>query len=152
MAIRANQLTNFKGEPYATIPQVEAKINQMKQEINGSVENVNSNRMAVKPFTWEADTAMTDAVLVEGVNPVVNGIEIQAGSKYIEIPAVVFNVFNAATGVAYGDINYIEGGKTLIVFEDWNNEMFGGEKTFVAYGFVLSNGNPINMLEGSILQ
>jgi hypothetical protein len=103
--------------------------------------------MAVKPFTWEADTAMNDAVLIEGNNPIINGIEIPAGSKYIEVPAIVFNVFNASTGITYGDINYIAEGKTLVIFEDWNDDMFGGENTFVAYGFVLGNGNTITLLE-----
>ena len=138
-------------------------LNEAKQEFNTTISNLDKTLMAVKPFTWEVDTAMYDAELVdtgnvdgEGkaimVNPVVNGIEIPAGSKYIEVPAVVFNVFNAVTGVAYGDINYIDGGKTLIIFEDWNDEMFGGEKTFVAYGFVLGNGNPITVLESSTLE
>jgi hypothetical protein len=105
---------------------------------------------------YDAELVDTGNVDGEGkaimANPVVSGIEIPPGSKYIEVPAVVFNVFNAVTGVAYGDINYIDGGKTLIVFEDWNDEMFGGEKTFVAYGFVLGNGNPITVLELSTLE
>lgn len=119
----------------------------LKSELNDTINNIGQTLMAVKPFTWDVDKAMIDATaLDDGSNPVVEGYEVPAGSKYIVVPAIVFNVFNEETGIAYGDINYIDGGKTLVIFEDWNNEMFEGEKTFIAYGFVLGNGNPITVL------
>jgi len=161
--VLSNTLTNIDQKIGSAKSELNEALNEAKQELNATISNLDKTLMAVKPFTWEADAAMYDAELVdtgsvdgEGAaimaNPVINGIEVLAGSKYIEVPAVVFNVFNAVTGIAYGDINYIDGGKTLIVFEDWNDEMFGGEKTFVAYGFVLGNGNPITVLESSTLE
>ena len=133
----------------------------LKQDLTQTISNIGQTLMAVKPFDWEVE-AMVDAEAVDSgntdeegnaimVNPVVNGVEIPAGSKYIEVPAVVFNVFNVSTGIAYGDISYVEGGKTLVVFEDWDDAMFGGDKAFVAYGFVLGNGNPITVLASSTL-
>jgi hypothetical protein len=161
--VLSKTLTNIDQKIGSAKSELNEALNEAKQELNTTISNLDKTLMAVKPFTWEVDTAMYDAELVdtgnidgEGkaimANPVINGIEVPAGSKYIEVPAIVFNVFNAVTGVAYGDINYIDGGKTLIVFEDWNDEMFGGEKTFVAYGFVLGNGNPITVLESSTLE
>lgn len=138
MAIRANQLTNFKGEPYATINQVDAKI-------QGSLSEFGKALMTVKPFTWEVDSMMN------GDSSSIEGITVPINSKYIIVPAIVFNVFNASTGITYGNINYTQDGKTLIIFEDWKDEMFEGEKTFIAYGLVLNNGNPISVLESSTI-
>lgn len=142
-------------------------------EIATTINNLDKTLMAVKPFTWEADNETMQFVyeaitgfevgaditgkgyyelsgeeyaLTEDANAVEGKTYYQYLGKKIEIPAVVFNVFNASTGIAYGDITYLEGGKTEIFFDGWDNTMFGGEKTFVAYGFVLGNGNPINVL------
>jgi hypothetical protein len=139
--------------------------------LSKTLANLDQTLMAVKPFTWEADNAIMsnvyeavtglevganvsgyyelsgeEYVLTGDVTAVEDKTYYQYTGKKIEIPAVVFNVFNVSTGIAYGDITYLEGGKTEIFFEDWNDNMFGGEKTFVAYGFVLGNGNPINVL------
>ena len=40
MAIRANQLTNFKGEPYATTPQVEAKITELSSSVAAEIKKL----------------------------------------------------------------------------------------------------------------
>lgn len=144
----------------------------LKQDLNQTISNIGQTLMAVKPFTWEADNAIMSNVyeevagLEDGAN--VAGYYELSGEEYvstkdttavegktyyqyvgkkIEIPAVVFNVFNASTGIAYGDITYLEGGKTEVFFDGWDDTMFGGEKTFVAYGFVLGNGSPITLLE-----
>lgn len=139
--------------------------------LDKTFSNIGQTLMAVKPFTWEANNEAMKLVCEE-----IAGLEVDADvagyyelsdgkyvltgdttavadktyyqylGKKIQIPAVVFNVFNASTGIAYGDITYLEGGETEVFFEDWNDDMFGGEKTFVAYGFVLGNGNPINVL------
>lgn len=144
----------------------------LKQDLNQTISNIGQTLMAVKPFTWEADNAIMsnayEAVAGLEVGANVTGYYELSGEEYtlteddtategktyyqyvgkkIEIPAVVFNVFNASTGIAYGDITYLEGGKTEVFFEGWDNTMFNGEKTFVAYGFVLGNGSPISILE-----
>lgn len=43
MAIRANQLVNFKGEPYATVPLVEEKIQKVSDEVNKIKSEVTDN-------------------------------------------------------------------------------------------------------------
>lgn len=70
MAIRTNQLVNFKGEPYATVPQVEAKIkvvsdtvNEMKTEvIDGLLDketgNLNAKYNPIQILSTENKTGL----------------------------------------------------------------------------------------------
>ena len=71
---------------------------------------------------------------------------VKTTSKEVIIPAILFNVFNTATGLAFGDIEYQSDGSTRVVFEDWDNADFTNTN-FIGYGFVLGNGSKITMLD-----
>ncbi len=121
MAVRTNQLYNFKGEPYITRPELESAISEAV-----------SNSVAVKPFIFD-EQAMTSS----------------NGALSIVIPGIVFNVFNNQTGLVYGDISYLSGndaGKTQVVFDQYEEMDFGEGTTFTAMAFVQTNGNPILVL------
>lgn len=142
----------------------------LKSELNDTINNIGQTLMAVKPFKWDADTYMTyiykevtspvvDDIanyyeLVDGVYAITTDVAIDINktyfvkttSKEVVIPAVLFNVFNIATGLAFGDLEYQSDGSTKVVFEDWDNADFGDATQFIGYGFVLGNGNPITML------
>lgn len=171
--VLSKTLTNIDKSIADAKTELNQGIADAKAEIATTINNLDKTLMAIKPFTWEANNETMQFVykavigievgaditgkgyyelsgeeyaLTEDAAAVEGKTYYQYLGKKIEIPAVVFNVFNASTGIAYGDITYLEGGKTEVFFEDWNDDMFGGEKTFVAYGFVLGNGNPINVL------
>lgn len=56
MAIRANQLTNFKGEAYATTAQVETKINELSSSVAAEIKEVSDSVNQIK-------TEVTDGLL-----------------------------------------------------------------------------------------
>lgn len=131
MAVRATGLKDFHGDKYVTEPMLTSAI----------VAATANNMMAIKPFTFTARDMTPD-----------NGTPTNLS---IVIPGIVFNVFNNATGVAYGDIAYLDGndsGKTRFTIEDYAGEGIvidneGNNSTaFTAYTFVLANGNPIAIL------
>lgn len=78
MAIRANQLTNFKGEPYATVPWVDAKIkkvsdsvDQIKTEvidglIDESTGNLNAKLNPIKVLSTDNKEGLDPIALEEG--------------------------------------------------------------------------------------
>jgi hypothetical protein len=125
--------------------------------------------MAVKPFKWDADTYMTyiyNAVtspvvediakyyeLVDGayVNTKDTSVDedktyyVKTSNKEVIIPAILFNVFNEKTGLAFGELEYLNNGSTRVLFEDWDNADFTNTN-FIGYGFVLGNGSKITML------
>ena len=67
MAIRANQLTNFKGEPYATTPEVEAKVQELSSSVETQITELSSSVAAeikkVDDKVQEIKTEVTDGLL-----------------------------------------------------------------------------------------
>lgn len=152
--------------------------------LTDNLNSLTNNRMAVKPFKWNAETYMTyiykvveAPVLKEGETSTENPKQlgyyekivtienkqvyqltadlsrienktyyVQTSDKQVIIPAILFNVFNTATGLAFGDIEYQSDGSTRVVFEDWDKADFGDDTDFIGYGFVLGNGSKITML------
>ena len=122
MAVRTNQLYNFKGEPYITRPELERAISEAV-----------SNSIAVKPFVFDEGAMASSGT-----------------AKTIVVPGIVFNVFNNQTGIVYGDISYLSGadaGKTRITFENYADMDFGESPAFTAMAFVQTAGGPIPVLE-----
>lgn len=139
--------------------------------LTDNLNSLTNNCMAVKPFKWNAETYMTyiyNAVTSPVVEDITKYYElvddayvittdtavnenktyfVKTTSKEVIIPAILFNVFNTATGLAFGDIEYQSDGSTRVVFEDWDNAEFGNDTDFIGYGFVLANGNHITMLD-----
>lgn len=122
MAIRTNQMYNFKGDPYVTQP-----------DLIAAIQEVTSGSMAVKPFLFD-ESSMTQ-----------NG-----NDKEIVIDGIVFNMFNNNTGLIYCDLDYLTGanaGKTKVTFKDYADMDFGSNSVFTAMAFVKSDGDLIQMLE-----
>lgn len=132
--------------------------------LDKTLDTISNATMAIKPFEWSANGDNPDMALVsadEGVD--VSGITVPKGARYITLNAVVFNVFSKHAGIAYGDLYYLSGnnaGKTLVVFEDWDDEffktgvdaenknMYGNyyAARFVAYGFVQADESLLPIL------
>ena len=84
MAIRANQLTNFKGEPYATTPQVEAKITELSSSVAAEIKKVDDKVQEIK-------TEVTDGLLDEetgNLNAKYNPIKVLSTENKTGLPAV----------------------------------------------------------------
>lgn len=84
MAIRANQLTNFKGEPYATTNQVDAKITEASSSIE---EKINE----VKETVQEIKSEVTDNLLDKetgNLNAKFNPIKVLSTENKTGLPAV----------------------------------------------------------------
>ncbi len=97
-----------------------------------------NNMLAIKPFVFTA-YAMQKINDNKDLN--------------ILVPGIVFNVFDNATGIVYGDIQYIttgaDMGKTNVVIEDYANAGINIEQngtTFTAMAFVLGNGSTVPVL------
>ena len=56
MAIRANQLTNFKGEAYATSKEVDAKLQSLQTSVEGKINEVSETVQQIK-------TEVTDGLI-----------------------------------------------------------------------------------------
>ncbi len=128
MAVRTNELRNFKGERYITEPEMVETIRTMVQAAG----------LCVKPYEFAASALESDG----------------DGGMTIVVPSIVFTVYNKDTGLVYGDIAYLSGddsGKTRITFADWNAADFGSA-SFVALGFTDSAGEPVRMLETGIIE
>lgn len=78
MAIRTNQLVNFKGEPYATVPQVEEKIKVVNDEVQKIKTQVTDNLLdketgnlsakynPIKVLSTENKTGLPSVDIVDG--------------------------------------------------------------------------------------
>lgn len=134
MAVRANQLTNFRGEPYVTRPELE-------DIIGGDLGNL----LAIKPFTFSAKDMTPD----------------NSGGLSVVIPGIIFNVFRSDTkDISYGDLTYLDGndaGKTRFTISNYEGEGIvidneGDNSTpFVAYAFVKPDGTPLTVLPSAPL-
>jgi len=138
------------------------KLNTKMAENNTAITNT---MPAIKPFEWSANGDSPDMTLVtDNDGKSVSNIVVPKGARYIVIDAILFNVFSAHMGLAYGALYYLSGddaGKTLVVFEDWDDEYFVTGKDqqqknvygnsyaarFVGYGFVKTNGSVLTILE-----
>ena len=124
MAIRANQLVDYKGNPYVTRPELEA---------------IEAGSIALKPFTFGV-SSMTDdggtmSIVVPGIVFVIT--ETATGTVIGDIEYLG------------GD----DAGKTLVTFEDWASvaDGFGENPLFVALTFVKTDGTPVTVLASEAL-
>jgi len=98
-----------------------------------------NNMMAIKPFIFSA-------AAMDSVN--------EGNDKQIQIPGIVFNVFDNRTGLAYGDLEYNYAGTnsyTVFTIEDYANSDIvfdvNGATQFTAMSFVLATGEPVPVLD-----
>lgn len=106
------------------------------------LENVVNNSIALKPYTFRAGQMTASN-----------------GNLSISIPGIVFSVFNQATGIAYGDIEYVSDGEngshTVLTIENYEYTDIvreGDNQTqFKAMSFVLANGEPVMLLDEAAL-
>ena len=117
-----------------------ANINQTIANLGTSTAN---NMMAIKPYIFNA----------YGMTQVNGGKDLQ-----IQIPGIVFNVFDNRTGLAYGDLgyNYSETNSyTVFTIEDFQNtdivRQQNGATEFTAMSFVLASGLPVPVMASGTL-
>lgn len=125
MAVRANQLVNYKGDPYVTRPDLE-------EYVAGSI--------AIKPFTFGIQSMTDDG---EGTLSIV-----VPGIVFIMSETATGTVVGDLEYLG-GD----DAGKTLVTFEDWDSvaEGFGENPSFVAIAFVKADGSPVTVLSSEPL-
>ena len=128
MAVRTNELKNFRGERYITEPEMIASIQSI----------VRTAGLCVKPYEFSASALEDDG----------------NGGRTIVVPSIVFAMYNKATGPVYGEISYLSGadsGKTRVTFSRWSEADFG-EGAFVALGFTNQQGEPVPMLDTGVIE
>ena len=106
-------------------------------------QNTANSMMAIKPYIFNAS----------GMTPTNGGKDLQ-----IQIPGIVFNVFDNRTGLAYGDLkyNYSETNSyTVFTIEDFQNtdivHQQNGATEFTAMSFVLASGLPVPVMASGTL-
>lgn len=120
MAVRANQLVDYRGNPYVTKPEIEA---------------LEAGSIAIKPFTFGVSSMTDDG---EGTLSIVI-----PGIVFIMSETTTGTVVGDLEYLG-GD----NAGKTLVTFENWDSvaEGFGENPSFVAIAFVKSDGSPVTVL------
>lgn len=95
MAIRANQLTNFKGEPYATTPEVEAKVQELSSSVENKITEFSSSLAGeikkVDDKVQEIKTEVTDGLLDKetgNLSAKYNPIKVLSTENKTGLPAV----------------------------------------------------------------
>lgn len=97
MAIRANQLTNFKGEAYATTKQVETKINELSSSVAAEIKEVSDSVNQIK-------TEVTDGLIDKGtgnLNAKYNPIKVLSTDNKTGLPAVEIKEGDKVVNPAY---------------------------------------------------
>ena len=105
--------------------------------------NTANNMMAIKPYVFNA-----------------YGMTLTNGDKdlQIQIPGIVFNVFDNRTGLAYGDLEYNYSGTnsyTVFTIEDFQDTDIVYQQNdateFTAMSFVLASGLPVPVMASGTL-
>ena len=106
-------------------------------------QNTANSMMAIKPYIFNA-----------------SGMTLTNGDKdlQIQIPGIVFNVFDNRTGLAYGDLEYNYSGTnsyTVFTIEDFQNTDIVYQQNdateFTAMSFVLASGLPVPVMASGTL-
>ena len=115
----------------------------LSDKLSTMSQNTANNMMAIKPYIFNA-----------------YGMTLTNGDKdlQIQIPGIVFNVFDNRTGLAYGDLEYNYSGTnsyTVFTIEDFQNTDIvyqqNGATEFTAMSFVLASGLPVPVMESGTL-
>lgn len=114
----------------------------LSDKLSEMSQNTADSMMAIKPYIFNA----------YGMTPV-NEKDLQ-----IQIPGIVFNVFDNRTGLAYGDLEYNYSGTdsyTVFTIEDFQNtdivRQQNGATEFTAMSFVLASGLPVPVMASGTL-
>ena len=114
----------------------------LSDKLSTMSQNTANNMMAIKPYIFNA----------YGMK-LVNGKDLQ-----IQIPGIVFNVFDNRTGLAYGDLEYNYSGTnsyTVFTIEDFQNTDIVYQQNdateFTAMSFVLASGLPVPVMASGTL-
>ena len=115
----------------------------LSNTLSAMSQNTANSMMAIKPYIFNA----------YGMTPINNGKDLQ-----IQIPGIVFNVFDNRTGLAYADLEYNYSGTnsyTVFTIEDFQNTDIvyqqNGATEFTAMSFVLASGLPVPVMASGTL-
>ena len=108
MAIRTNQLVNFKGEPYATVPEVENKISEVSTTLQEQIsEAVQNSKISVSGSTGtpEDGSNILQSLKVIGDCKIIYGND---GQITLRIgPALNSSLFNGTDGITTATVSYV---------------------------------------------
>lgn len=115
----------------------------LSDKLSEMSQNTADSMMAIKPYIFNA----------YGMTLTNDGKGLQ-----IQIPGIVFNVFDNRTGLAYGDLEYNYSGTnsyTVFTIEDFQNtdivRQQNGATEFTAMSFVLASGLPVPVMASGTL-